>query len=213
MILADSIVDDFPKFVTSTPISNSLITNDEYNIINQVLQKDLKLREVESIRLRKMSDEILMELNREKLFQKNKNLNETNCIRCLSTFILILNPKRVCIICNCKICKKCSQLVKNKWATRKLDPRRKNFICYVCFKQKIFETSFWFNENFNYKLADTLDDLSFKFSSISSLRSSKHSFYEFELNKYRTPDHEAFIYENINGIPQNSTSSSILYLL
>lgn len=81
-----------------------------------------------------MSDEILMELNREKLFEKNKNLNDTNCIRCLSTFYLILNPKRHCIVCNYNICKKCSQIIKNK--LNKVNGRRKNYICYVCFKQK-----------------------------------------------------------------------------
>lgn len=88
---------------------------------------------------------------------------------------MILNPKRVCHICNYNICKKCSQLVRlerskllssSSPAAETKKKSQKVPVCFACYKKNLFEANNQSQQSSN---------LSIDFSSINNSSNSNGS--------------------------------------
>ena len=81
-----------------------------------------------------MEEQLELEKQKESVLAQNKQFNESHCLRCFCTFIMLINPKRVCNVCNYKVCKKCSQYMRNTWDVE--SESKKVYVCFACYKQK-----------------------------------------------------------------------------
>ena len=68
------------------------------------------------------------------MLDDNKEFLDNHCLRCFSSFIIFINPKRACFICKYNVCKKCSQSIKNTFDD--MIKEKKIVVCFACYKQK-----------------------------------------------------------------------------
>lgn len=131
---------------TSTPVPSvncDLFSQEEYNLILKVIEKDRELRKFEELRIRyNLWIFFLAQYLRYKIFtliktfksrltqaiQENGYANsfyEKHCRVCSSSFIFYFRKAFECEICKFKICKKCS-----------IDSHFDYYICLTCYKKQ-----------------------------------------------------------------------------
>jgi len=166
----------------------------------------------------------------------NKKLNQNYCLRCFGSFVLLLNPKRVCFVCKFKVCKKCSQYTKNTWDldTKANQRPKKVYVCFACHKQKLTQiiinflpffcvSSFlkFFTVSLNFRLLETnslllrkeknlLRNLDLRRANLSSvsLKFSSISSFESESQFSQTQPKSTTMYESKNKDDHKELESS-----
>ncbi|XP_057680316.1 rab effector MyRIP isoform X2 [Corythoichthys intestinalis] len=106
------------------------LTDDEAEHVLKVVQRDMKLRKKEEVRLSEMKQELAEEGSRCSILSKQHRFNEHCCIRCCAPFTFLLNPKRECLDCQYNVCKACC--IYNK--------KDKAWLCSACQKGRILRT-------------------------------------------------------------------------
>ncbi|XP_077591989.1 rab effector MyRIP [Stigmatopora nigra] len=106
------------------------LTDDEAEHVLKVVQRDMKLRKKEEVRLSEMKQELVEEGSRCSILSKQHRFNEHCCIRCCAPFTFLLNPKRECLDCQYNVCKACC--IYNK--------KDKAWLCSACQKGRVLRT-------------------------------------------------------------------------
>ncbi|KAM9774610.1 rab effector MyRIP isoform 1-T1 [Syngnathus typhle] len=115
------------------------LTDDEAEHVLKVVQRDMKLRKKEEVRLSEMKQELAEEGSRCSILSKQHRFNEHCCIRCCVPFTFLLNPKRECLDCQYNVCKTCCTYNK----------KDKAWLCSACQKGRILRTQSleWYYSN------------------------------------------------------------------